>query len=64
VDLTLINDETALVEDLRVDSARLVDIVLEIEETFKIQISDDSMDRMKTIGDVVSIIIDSSRATK
>ena len=47
VDLTIVSDETKLIEDLKVDSVRLVDIVLETEEQFKIVIPDEAMDGMK-----------------
>ena len=51
-----ITDETRLIEDLKVNSARLVDIILETEDRFGIAIDDYSADGMRTIGDAVNVI--------
>jgi len=55
-------DETRVLEDLGVNSARLVDIVLEFEDTFGIEIDDASADRVHTLGDAADIILE--RAAK
>lgn len=52
-----ITDETRLIEDLKVNSARLVDIILETEDKFGIAIDDYSADRMRTVGDAVNVIL-------
>jgi len=52
-----ITDETRLVEDLKVNSARLVDIILETEDKFGIAIDDYSADGMRTVGDAVNVIL-------
>ena len=52
-----IMDETRLIEDLKVNSARLVDIILETEDKFGIAIDDYSADGMRTVGDAVSVIL-------
>ncbi|MEE2834248.1 MAG: phosphopantetheine-binding protein [Candidatus Latescibacterota bacterium] len=49
--------ETSLMKDLEVNSARLVDIVLEIEDTFDIEVSDDDADQVNTVGDAVKLIV-------
>ena len=48
--------ETRLLEDLGVNSARLVDIVLAFEDEFGIAIDDDTADRIRTLGDAVNTI--------
>ena len=48
--------ETAIIGDLKVNSARLVDIIIKVEDTFDIEIEDDDADKIKTIGDAVAII--------
>lgn len=48
--------ETAIIGDLKVNSARLVDIIIKVEDTFDIEIEDDDADKIKTIGDAVEII--------
>ena len=48
---------TTILEDLKVNSARLVDVVLEIEDTFDMEISDEDADNVRTVGDAVKLII-------
>jgi acyl carrier protein len=49
-------EETRVLEDLGVNSARLVDIVLAFEDEFDIAIDDESADRVRTLGDAVGVI--------
>jgi len=51
---------TNMLDDLKVNSARFVDIVLAIEDAFDIEISDDELDSVNTIGDCVSMIVSKS----
>ena len=51
---------TSLQNDLEVNSARLVDIVLEIEDAFGIEVSDDDADKVATVGDAVNLIVATS----
>ena len=48
--------ETDFVKDLEINSANLVDIVLDVEDEFDIAIDNDSMDQMLTVKDAVGII--------
>lgn len=48
--------EVSILDDLKVNSARLVDIVLAFEDAFDIQIDDDDADSVKTIADAVTLI--------
>lgn len=45
-----------ILEDLKVNSARLVDIMLDMEDTFGIEIDDETMDKISTIDDAVHAI--------
>lgn len=49
--------ETSILKDLKVNSARLVDVVLEIEDNFGIEVQDDEADKVKTVGDAVQLIV-------
>jgi acyl carrier protein len=49
--------EMSIQKDLKVNSARLVDIVLEIEEIFDIQVKDEDAEKVRTVGDAVSLIL-------
>ena len=55
-DPSSISDESLLVGDLKVNSARFVDIILEAEDRFKISISDAEMDRFERVGDAIDLI--------
>lgn len=43
-------------DDIGVDSARLVDIVLDLEDRFKIKIQDEEFDTLNTVGDVIECV--------
>jgi acyl carrier protein len=58
--LSGVSMETSLQADLEVNSARLVDIVLEIEDAFGIEVSDDDADQVATVGDAVNLIVATS----
>ena len=47
---------TDFIKDLEINSANLVDIVLDVEDEFDIAIDNDSMDNMLTVNDAVEII--------
>jgi acyl carrier protein len=51
-----VSNETKFIEDLGVNSARLVDIVIDIEDKFNINIDDESADKIRTVGDAISLI--------
>jgi len=51
-----INYETDFVSDLKINSANLVDIVLDIEEKFNIVIDNDSMAKMLNVAATVEVI--------
>ena len=56
--LKLAKDSTRILEDLGVNSARLVDIILAFEDEFGIAIDDEAADRVRTVGDAVNMIIE------
>jgi acyl carrier protein len=47
---------TRILEDLGVNSARLVDIILAFEDEFNIAVDDESADKVRTLGDAVTMI--------
>ena len=49
-------NETNILDDLKVNSARLVDVVLAFEDEFDIEIADEDVDAVATIGDCVTLI--------
>jgi acyl carrier protein len=54
--LANVDAKTSILNDLQVNSARLVDIVLDFEDKFNIQISDEDADSINTIGDAVTLV--------
>lgn len=48
--------ETHILNDLKVNSARLVDVIIKCEDVFGVTVEDDEADKIGTIGDAVNII--------
>ena len=48
--------ETSILDDLKVNSARLVDVIIKCEDVFGITIEDDEADKIRTIGNAVELI--------
>ena len=55
-DAAAITRETRLVEDLKADSANVMVMVLELENEFGIEVEDEAILTLKTVGDVVDYI--------
>ena len=51
-----INEETDFIKDLEINSANLVDIILDVEDEFNIEIDNDSMEQMLSVKATVAII--------
>ena len=56
--LATVGNETNLLDDLKVNSARLVDVVLAFEDEFDIEIPDEDVDTVNTVGDCVRLILE------
>ena len=56
VDAASITAESRLVEDLRADSANVMVMILELETEFGLEVEDEVIMNLKTVGDVVSYI--------
>ena len=54
--LASVTQETNILDDLDVNSARLVDVILAFEDTFGIQVADEDADSVNTVGDAVRLI--------
>jgi acyl carrier protein len=51
-----LTEDTDFIADLKINSANLVDVVLDVEEAFDIEIDNDSMDKMLTVKAAMEII--------
>lgn len=52
------SDDTDILDDLKVNSARLVDVLLAFEDEFDIEIPDEDVDSVNTIGDCVRLVLE------
>jgi acyl carrier protein len=51
-----LSEETDFINDLKINSANLVDVILDIEEKFDIMIDNESMQQMTTVKEAIGII--------
>lgn len=51
-----LNEETKFIEDLKINSANLVDVILDVEDEFDIEIGDDEMEQMMDVKSSMDII--------
>ncbi len=58
VDEDKVKMEASISEDLGADSLDIVDLVMSLEEEFDIEIPDDQVENVKTVGDIVKFIED------
>jgi acyl carrier protein len=56
--LSTLNDQTDLIADLKINSANLVDIIIDAEAKYNIEIDFDSADKMINVGSCVDVIAD------
>jgi acyl carrier protein len=54
--LDSVDMSTHILDQLKVNSARLVDVVLEFEDAFDIEIADEDVDSVETVGNAVELI--------
>lgn len=55
-DPSAITESSLLVDDLKVNSTRFVDIILEAEDRFKIEVGDADMRHFERVGDAIDFI--------
>jgi len=51
-----LSENSDLINDLKINSAHVVDIVLDIETEFDIVVDDESINKMTTIGSSIDVI--------
>ena len=50
------SEETDFINDLKINSANLVDVILDLEDEFDIEIDDESMEKMLSVKAAIDII--------
>ena len=48
--------ESSIAEDLGADSLDIVDLIMSIEDEFDMEVPDDKVENIKTVGDIVKYI--------
>jgi len=56
VDPEEVNDESSFVEDLGADSLDTVELIMEFEDEFGIEISDEQAEQISTVGEAISYL--------
>ena len=51
-----LSEETDFINDLKINSANLVDVILDVEDEFDIEIDNDSMEKMLSVKTALDII--------
>jgi len=56
VDTAKVTREARLVEDLGADSANVMVLIMDLEDHYNMQVDDNAITSLKTVGDVVEYI--------
>ena len=51
-----VKPEASFVDDLGADSLDLVDLMMALEEEFDIEVTEDEVENLKTVGDIVDFV--------
>ena len=57
-----VTEEASFIEDLGADSLDTVELVMALEENFDIEIPDDDVEKMRTIGDAIEYLKERAQA--
>ena len=58
MDVNELDEDMNFQEDLNADSIELVELVMTIEEEFETEVSEEDLEKLKTIGDVIDYVED------
>lgn len=56
VDEDAVDPNSDLTQELNINSAHLVDIVLDVEDEFKVEFANDDIESLRTLNDAITII--------
>ena len=56
--LNCINNDTEFIKDLKINSANLVDIIIDAEDKYDIEIDPDSAEKIQNVGNCIDVIMD------
>ncbi|MDU3751692.1 MAG: acyl carrier protein [Peptoniphilus rhinitidis] len=58
MDVNELDEDMNFQDDLNADSIELVELVMTIEEELDTEVSEDDLDKLKTVGDVIDYVED------
>ena len=56
VEVSEVHDESSFVEDLGADSLDTVELIMEFEDEFGIEVSDEDAEKISTVGDAIAYL--------
>ncbi len=56
VDMSELTENTNIEEDLGADSVEVIDLLMSLEDEFQLEIPDEAIDEIRTIGDLTAYI--------
>lgn len=56
IDVENLNDDMSFIDDLNADSIEIVEFIMSLEDEFGIEIDEDVVESIATIGDVIEYI--------
>ena len=56
IDASKVTEDARMIEDLGADSANLMMLIMDLETEFNMQVEDEALGTIKTVGDVVNYI--------
>ena len=60
--LNSLTEQTDLIQDLKINSANLVDIIIDAESKYDIEIDMDSAEKINTVGSCIDVIVEKIKA--
>jgi acyl carrier protein len=56
IDESKVTEDANLIEDLKADSLDVVELIMDLEQEFNIEVPDEDLSKILTVGDVVSYV--------
>ena len=53
-----LSEDTDFINDLKINSANLVDVILDVEDEFDIRIENDDMEKMTSVKQAMAVVIE------
>ena len=57
-----VTEEARFIEDLGADSIGVMELVMKMEEEFGLQIPDEDIEKLRTVGDVINYILEKTQS--